>query len=263
MEPSISIYESTAVAFIHQPEKYSNAFAVLEEMQSRNWTPPRSLIRSMSSIIRESTDNITIGLETVMNDVDEFISMPGTLEERQSESPFPLAAFNVILSALGERGDFDRSTQMMRTVEEAALPVDADTFSFAFEALGKHISFNLRHRRSGQDEGRRYVVSRAMQYLAMMESRQIAPTLHVIREYVELLCWADDIETATQVVMDALNSDGAVSVSNKTLYRVAMGNAHHNKFDRARKLATMGTEDMSFLIDRINKAEEASLEESP
>jgi pentatricopeptide repeat protein len=198
-----------------------------------------------------------------MNNVDEYVGLSRSIEERQSGSPFPLAAFNVVLSTLAERGDFDRSMQMMRTVEEEGLPVDANTFSFAFEALGKHISFNLRHRRSGMDEGRRYVVSRAMQYLVMMESRKIAPTLHVIREYVELLCWADDIETATQVVMDALSNDGAVIVSNKTLYRVAMGNAHHNKFDRARELATMGTEDMSFLLDRINTAEQESLEEVP
>jgi hypothetical protein len=263
IEPTVSIYESTAVTFVHQPETYANSFAVLEEMQSRNWTPSRSLIRSMSSIVRESTDNLGIAFETVMNNVDEYVGLSRSIEERQSGSPFPLAAFNVVLSTLAERGDFDRSMQMMRTVEEEGLPVDANTFSFAFEALGKHISFNLRHRRSGMDEGRRYVVSRAMQYLVMMESRKIAPTLHVIREYVELLCWADDIETATQVVMDALSNDGAVSVSNKTLYRVAMGNAHHNKFDRARELATMGTEDMSFLLDRINTAEQESLEEVP
>ena len=32
MDPSIGIYECTAVTFCHDPEKYRNAFAVLEEM---------------------------------------------------------------------------------------------------------------------------------------------------------------------------------------------------------------------------------------
>eukprot|EP00977_Amphora_coffeiformis_P015347 scaffold4510_cov183-Amphora_coffeaeformis.AAC.32 len=248
LEPSIGIYESTAVTFSHNPDTYQNAFAVLEEMQVRGEPLSRALIRNMSTFLRLHHKNVRTALDLVLADIDEWLA---TDDRDDNKRPFPLGALNVVLSATAERGDLDQSVSIMNIVEESKLPVNVETFCYAFEVLGKHLSFRSKHIRDPR-QLQAYVVGRAMEYLTMMEKRDIALSQHLIREYVEVLCNAGEFQTATQVVLDALECG---TVSNKTIYRIAIVNAHEGSFETARHLAGRGTEKMPFLLDRIDRIE--------
>ena len=248
IEPSIGIYESTAVAFCHHPDTYANAFAVLEEMQVRGYPQARALVRSMSTFVRLKSSFVETALNIVLADIDVWLA---TEDEDPNKRPFPLAALNVVLSAAAERGDLDQSVKIMNIVEQSKLPVDSETYCYAFEVLGKHVSFQLKRMRDTR-ELQAYVVSRAMDYLTVMEERDIALSPHLIREYVEMLCNSGEVETATQVVLDALECG---TVSNKTIYRIAMVNANRGSYDMARHLAGKGSEEMSFLLANIAKRE--------
>ena len=257
MEPTVSVYESTAVAFSSDPERYENAFAVLKEMETRGWSPCRALIRSMSVLFRGSLDQIDSALELVLADAEAWLVATATANDEEKPR-FPLAALNVILSASAERGDLDNSVKIMNMVEEAKLPTNVDTFCFAFEALGKHLGFHLKKNNQRGVRNRKevcgYVLSRAMEYLDMMDARGIPLDHHIVKEYVELLCGADEVQTATQVVLDSLQSG---TVNNKTLYRVSISNAEKGDFDMARELAGKGTEPMPFLLGRIDRMEQS------
>ena len=127
---------------------------------------------------------------------------------------------------------------------------DADSYSFAFEALGKGL---LRARRkSGAEVLTEKFLRNAETLLSMMEEDGVQPTHHIIREYVELLCQAGQIDTATEVVLDAasitpVGTSSSSSSSNepllntKTIYRVAMANCRIGQFDTARKVAGLSS----------------------
>lgn len=260
-EPSVGIYESTAVAFSCHPDKLQNVFAVLNEMQSRGWTPSRALVRSISSRIRHSVVLIEAALNLVLDEIEEWHGLQRTNPENEQNSnkstvPFPLPALNVALSAAGEEGEVDLALKIMKIVQDNDLPADSDTFSYALESLGKHVGKGRRSR--DVTELNSYAIGKAVDFLAMMEAREINPTHHVIRSYVELLCRAGDVETATAVVSDSLASDKD-AVDNKTLYKVSMANAERGQFDLARKIAGMGSEPMPFLLQRIQQIEEEEL----
>lgn len=108
-----------------------------------------------------------------------------------------------------------------------------------------------------------------------MENHGIAPTTHILREYIELLCQMNDVATATAIVRETIQSNNANTnagnedngqeqkpvIGNKTLYRVAVANAYAQNFDVAREMAEMGSvynnEPIPFLLQKINIMERA------
>jgi len=154
------------------------------------------------------------------------------------------------MSGSAERGDIDRTVALMEEYSRNDVKPNADTFSFALEALGKHL-----YRRTVHKPNQRLMVSvleKADSLLTRMEEMGIAPTHNIVREYVELLCQTGDVKTATDVVLENLDKG---LVNSKAIYCVAMANAKRMDFEIARKLAVSGSEPLPFLIENIDKEE--------
>jgi pentatricopeptide repeat protein len=160
-----------------------------------------------------------------------------------------VAALNAVLSAYAERGDVDRAMTLMGEFPHFNVEPDADSFSFALEALGKHLSRSPHPSRPMIES----CLDSVTFLLNSMEDKGIAPTPHVIRHYVELLCKAKDAETASSVVRAIMKVDGLVN--NMILYRVAKANAEVGRFDIAREMAAYANVPMPFLARKINRME--------
>jgi hypothetical protein len=175
---------------------------------------------------------------------------------RQKGTHVSVAALNAIVSGGAERGDVDRTVFVLEEFARNDVEPNADTFSFAFEALGKNIA-----RRTRNPASKKMIESyleTADSFLTEMEERGIAPSHHIVREYVELLCLANEVETATAVVNETLTNGGVVN--NKTIYRVAMANSAVNNFAVARDLSLTASEPLPFLLDNIARAEQRNEE---
>ena len=159
------------------------------------------------------------------------------------------------MSGAAERGDVDRVLTLLQEFGRSNVVPDAETFSFCFESLGKNLRQRSRNPRT-QDHLTACLVA-AERFLTMMEERDIAPTHHIVREYVELLCLAGQVSTATSVVREVATVPGLLG--SKTIYRVAMANAQANHIDVAKDVASLGErgEVNDFLLANIKR--EASL----
>lgn len=179
--------------------------------------------------------------------IDEFLGL--VRRKHDSGIAATVACLNIPLSAYAERGNIRRTEASMSDFSYFGLEPNADSFSFAMEALGKHV-----FRKNADDQLIKTVIEQADALLSEIENREIGPTHHIIRAYAELLCLTDDTETATHLVRLLLKNDRLLD--NKTIYRVAMANIARHRFDLARQLANSGTEPMPFLLDNIKKEEE-------
>jgi hypothetical protein len=172
---------------------------------------------------------------------------------RQKGTHVSVASLNAILSGGAERGDVDRTLFVMEEFPRNDVEPNADSFSFAFEALGKNIARRTRNPAS------KHMIESYLEtadgFLTEMEERGIAPNHHIIREYVELLCMANEVVTATAVVRETMANGGIVN--NKTIYRVAMANVAGKNFDIARDLCLSASEPLPFLLENIERAEQA------
>jgi hypothetical protein len=252
IEPTESLYESTAVTFCHDPDLYPNAFKVLQEMEMRaGYEPSRALIRSMARRIYKFNRHFEYAIELVLTDVDKWLAAGDHSEDRPTLS---VSTLNVVLASAADRGDLDNSVHLMNMIREADLPANVNSFSFAFEALGKHLMFNLNNQRLARKskEIYAYCMAKAMEYLDMMDARKIPMNHDVVREYVYLLDMVGETETATQVLLDAL---GKGRVDSRALYHMAMANADSGNFEVAYRLARSGTEDMPWAIASIRRKE--------
>jgi len=170
-----------------------------------------------------------------------------------------LETLNVILSSYAERGDPRDAVEILDVMSDNEIQPNADSYSFVIEALGRDIKKRLK------TEDHSYMqrnVEIADTILSMMEGNGTAPTTHVIRHYVELLCLAGESETATSIAEDFLSSEERATrlvVNNITIYRVATENAALGNFETAKKLAAMMTEYVPALHRRIKSREQRAL----
>lgn len=141
---------------------------------------------------------------------------------------------NCIMSAVAERGDINTTLFISDEFKRLGLEMNEDSFSFVLEALGKHL-YRSRKVEEPDDDVLNNCLEKASFFLSMMEERGIIPTAHIIREYVELLCQANEVATATQVVLEAV--ENGVPVNNKSVYKVALASAEAHNFVAARRLA--------------------------
>jgi hypothetical protein len=166
----------------------------------------------------------------------------------QASTPMTATLFNVVLAALAERG--------VGTVAMTVFAVDfkkfdvkrnEDTYGLIFEALGKNMSRSRKWDVTKEDivKLREEVLTDAEYVLSTMDDDDILPNRHLIREYTTLLCHAGEIDTATDVVLDASASSSRdiptskLLVDSKTVYNVAMANVRIGKFDVARRLSIL------------------------
>ena len=182
-----------------------------------------------------------------------FIACNQVRELAREETCVTLAALNSIMSASAERGDTNTILSIWYDFDKYGVQPDADSFSFVFEALGK----NLMRYKAKHKVPERHIqacILTAESFLGRMEDRGLEPTEHVIREYVEFLCQIEQIDTATEVVLDIAQQGGALN--SKTIYRVSMANAKLRRFDMARKIAEcQGDTALPMLTNSIEREE--------
>jgi pentatricopeptide repeat protein len=159
--------------------------------------------------------------------------------------PITVSSLNTLMSAAAERGDIDRVLQFLQQFERSGIVPNSDTYSFAFESLGKNVRKGRRRNPVSKDHKEACLVA-AESFLAKMDEQGIAPTHHIIREYVEMLCLLGEVDTATIILKEAATENGLVT--SKSIYRVAMANAKVlHRFDIAREIAQ--------LLDSIDREE--------
>jgi len=171
---------------------------------------------------------------------------------------------NAILSGSAERGDIDRVVSILDEFPRNNLKPDADSFSFAMEALGKNLAKRTLNPPGVDDMAE--CLEHSSTFLSMMEEAEIAPTHHIIRNYVELLCRTHEVETATDVILEQSSKDvdgggeseGAPStVDSKAIHCVATSNVRIGNYDAARKVALCrnGQQTLPSLLEWIDSEE--------
>jgi len=211
----------------------------LAEMERQGMEPSRALIRSISVYMRRAVHQVEYATK-LLSELTSHGTVPTT------------AILNAVMSSCAERGDIDRTLSLIDEMfPRNNLRPNADSFSFAFEALGKHIG--RRKEKPLTERKVEQILQTASRLLTMMEDAGIPPSHHVIRDYVSLLCHAGDIEAATNLALEMKKEVGLVR--GKTIYCVAMANLELQNYDAARRLASCALEPMPFLVEQINKRE--------
>jgi hypothetical protein len=167
-----------------------------------------------------------------------------------------VSIMNILLSACAERGDLGRAINLYLDFENYCLRPNADTFSFIFEALGKHLRGSSNKLPRGQaycEDRTEALILTADSFIERMEQHGVAATKEVIHNYVEFLMCSGQLEKATSIVLDAVKSD--IFISSKTLYGVAMKNAKEQRHDVARQIASCETVVADVLMRNIAREE--------
>lgn len=139
------------------------------------------------------------------------------------------------MSCFAERGDAREANGVLDFIRGSGISPNIDTFSFCLEALGKDI--HRREKRNKPGAVRRNI-HEASRYLTMMEREGLSPSSDVVRNYIELLCMAGEVETATSVLKECMENI-PTAVNSKSLYRVAISNAEVGDFETAHELANL------------------------
>lgn len=166
--------------------------------------------------------------------------------------PASQAAVNAVLSAAAERGDLDAALSIAdEVIPRFNLQMNSDSFSFAMEAIGKHLS---RRTQSGtSEEVIQRVLAAADTILSDMERQGIPPTQYILRDYVEMLCHAQEVDTATSVVRALAQSAEKNLLNSKIIYCVAVANAKLGNFVVANEIVNASPEPMPFVRSVIKR----------
>ena len=213
-------------------------------------TDPLVCVSGFSSILRTRLMNLDFAVEQLRL-------------LRQEGQPLTISALNAILSGAAECGNVDRVLALWHEFERNDLAPNSDSYSFVFESLGKNLRRAMQKKRwANQDHVDACLVT-ADSFLAKMEEQGLAPTYHIVREYIELLCIVGQVDTATAIVLDSIEKGEGNLIGDKSIYRVAMANAKLlQQFDVARKVATCrpnGEDVLEFLLSNIAREERLAL----
>ena len=204
----------------------------------------------VSSLSRDSIRNI------------DFAQMHVAQLRQENNVKITTSIMNVLMSAAAERGDIDRLLFILKDFDLHNVAFNADTISFGFESLGKNLMRRRKFNSTFIDNSRAstrdhidacMVVANVL--LNHMDDNQVKTSDHIIRNYIEFLCLAGHVDTATSILLEAVHEKGLVS--SKSLYRVAMANAKLFRFDVARQVATCdhSIPPLTFLLDSIDREE--------
>lgn len=170
---------------------------------------------------------------------------------REGSQHVSVAGINAVLSGAAELGDIRKMQETWNEFSMNGLQADSDSYSFALECLGKNMA---RLRRSKTPIDYPFFTTAAESLLSKMESQGVRPTTYVIRDYVELLCLAGDVATATAVVRDLKDVDGLIS--SKAMYRVCVANAKRGEFAIAKSIAMLSKDHSTHLMNIIKHYED-------
>lgn len=161
---------------------------------------------------------------------------------------------NILLSAAAERGDLGRAVDLYCEFDNNGLAPNADTFSFVFEAIGKHLRTRLPRNQAFRERNTAALSVTAATFVERMEQHSIIANTSILRNYIEVLVATGQKEKATSIVFGARDSN--IPLDSKTIYLVAMMNARDGKFDIARKVAEIETAASRVLLKNIQREEE-------
>jgi hypothetical protein len=192
----------------------------------------------------------------------DFAQMQVMQLRQENRIKITTSIMNVLMSGAAERGDIDRLLSILKDFERYNIAFDADTISFGFESLGKNLMRRRKFNNTFLDQSRAstrdhidacMVVANVL--LNHMDDHQVKTSDHIIRNYIEFLCLAGHVDTATSIIMEAVHEKGLVS--SKSLYRVAMANAKLFRFEAARQVATCDNSiaPLTFLLESIDREE--------
>jgi len=241
--PTEHLFENTIVAFACNESGLADAFAAVSAMKEAGFEVSRALIRSVSRAIRSKRWHVDSAFEL--------------LTESNDEDLICLENFNIVMSSYAERGDVNEVLRVMQTIREFDLQPNEDSYAFAMEVLGK----DLHRRKSSNDKSLVHKnIEKASSLLASMEKEGVQPSADFVRNYVELLCMGNELNTATELIQDCLATDSMRSVvSNKTLYRAAMAHADVGNIEISKELAAQTSEVIPVLIRKIKSKEQRLL----
>jgi pentatricopeptide repeat protein len=248
-EPTEMIFENTVATFASKPQFLPEAFAAMQSMKQYGFVPSRALIRSFSIAIRDKRETVDKALQVLLEDHRQAAS-PSSGE---SSPLLSLESLNVVMSAYSERGEMENAMDVLNLMEDIDIYPNEDSYSFALEALGKDV---VRFQSKEDSSHLHKNVEIAGIILTRMEKNGVEPSVDVIRNYLELLCLAGEVETATSVVEQCLSTNNDRSkINNKSIYRVAMANAEACNFERAKALSKMTSEELPLLDKKIRSLE--------
>jgi len=241
------------MTFANEKGSLQQAFAAMASMKEDGFEIPRPLLRSFSSSIRLNRSIIGRARRMLIEDHQNEMA------RLENNCLLSLESLNVVLSSYAERGDPRDAVEILELMDENDVEPNADSYSFVIEALGRDVKKRLK---TNDEDYIQRNISIANTALSMMEGKGMAPNTHVIRNYVELLCQGGDIETATSILEDYLESsdrDFRSTVNNITVYRVASEHATLGNFEKAKALAEQMTEFVPSLYRKIRSKEQRSL----
>mmetsp|Transcript_35409 Transcript_35409/g.55120 ORF Transcript_35409/g.55120 Transcript_35409/m.55120 type:complete len:326 (+) Transcript_35409:1-978(+) len=233
--PTQVLFENTVVALAGSDDGLLHAFTALAEMKRQGFEVSRPLIRSFSRAIRSYKPRVTKALQLLVD---------------HDESLLFLESLNVITSSYAERGNVQDALHVLDIMRRYGVKPNADSYSFAVEVLGKDMA---RRNKVNDFAWVQRSLDTADAILTKMEEDETAPSPDVIRNYVELLCLAGELSTATAVVDDCFSNGRGCLVNNKTLYRLATANADAGNFEIANRLASLTSEVIPILHRKIKE----------
>mmetsp|Transcript_57634 Transcript_57634/g.140778 ORF Transcript_57634/g.140778 Transcript_57634/m.140778 type:complete len:840 (+) Transcript_57634:48-2567(+) len=259
--PTEAIYENAILSFgaernrgIHQ------ALSVMAVMKKDGFVPSRPLIRSLCLLLRSDKRLVNKAIRIILNEDSGVVVSEDEDINDISRPLLSLESLNLVLSCLAERGDTTDALDLLHMFQEYDIQPNHDSYSFVMESLGKEI-----HRLQLADPTNehnsqciRENLELAGSLLTEMEDHGLTPSAPVVRNYLELLCLAKEVVTATAIIDDLLGGEFKDRVSNKSIYRVAIANVDAGNFDKASELEGQTTEFIPILFKKIRSRRERS-----
>lgn len=157
-----------------------------------------------------------------------------------------------MMSCYAERGDVMKVFDILRTIRLHNLKPDVNSYSFAMEVLGKEIN------KSQNSKDTLFVQKKlddANKILDMMETDGITPSRDLTRNYIKLLCLADELDTA-KLVVDDLMKVSPNSVCSMALYQLVKANLDKGDLATSKELASRISDNMPDIQRMIRSYEE-------
>ena len=216
--PSAEMYESTVTAFSRARLQDHNVFAALCEMEEAEIPVSRALIESVSTQIGFTPGRIKNA---------RFILTNGT-----EGTAITTASLNVIMAALGGRGDTEGSFETFALFEQYGIEPNADTYAYMLESLA---TYRTAEQNKGEEDSSPEDVSRHMTAAreVMKEARNsgISASGEILHQYLRTLCAAGLLEETVEALKEAVERDERVLMESFSL--IAVRHAKGGDFDTA------------------------------
>ena len=216
--PSAEMYESTVTAFSRARLQDHNVFAALCEMEEAEIPVSRALIESVSTQIGFTPGRIKNA---------RFILTNGT-----EGTAITTASLNVIMAALGGRGDTEGSFETFALFEQYGIEPNADTYAYMLESLA---TYRTAEQNKGEDDSSPEDASRHMTAAreVVKEARNsgISASGEILHQYLRTLCAAGLLEETVEALKEAVERDERVLMESFSL--IAVRHAKGGDFDTA------------------------------